>query len=556
MMKRAVIISAALMVSLLGIFASAQEEPFSVSSALGKHEGKTVLSVSFSVAKDHYLYADKISVVPSVGIKLKPKSIPKPKEKYDQVFEATVTVYDHDVKFEYHVEAKPGKPIQVEVNYQGCSGTLCYPPITRTFTLTSETESVQVATLEKKSPEVSSGNKPKVDEWEILAKDFKVIGRQAGYLNPKAFITFLDESKENEELGDDWLQSMFNKSGIWIVLAIALILLGGLSLNLTPCVLPMIPINIAIIGAGATAGTKRRGFALGGAYGAAMAVVYGVLGLFVVLTGAKFGVLNSSIIFNTVIAIVFIVLALAMFDVYSIDLSRFQGKIKTGSAHKGHFVTAFFMGGIAALLAGACVAPVVMSVLLLSTNLYANGKIIGLILPFLLGAGMGIPWPFLGAGLSFMPKPGKWMEHVKHIFGVIIIGFALYYGYQAVKLFMWNKPGNKRAVETVQSDSQKDNWHTSLPGALEIARQENKMVLIDFWASWCKNCLAMEKTFKDAGVKERLKECVNVKYRAEKMSDPETKRVLDYFHVPGLPTYVILKPELRIQESEFQRNNE
>ena len=77
-----------------------------------------------------------------------------------------------------------------------------------------------------------------------------------------------------------------------------LVLVGGLALNLTPCVLPMIPINLAIIGAGAQAGSRGRGFLLGSAYGGAMALVYGVLGLVVILTAGTFGTINSSPWFN------------------------------------------------------------------------------------------------------------------------------------------------------------------------------------------------------------------------------------------------------------------
>ena len=108
----------------------------------------------------------------------------------------------------------------------------------------------------------------------------------------------------------------------WVL---ALILLGGLALNLTPCVLPMIPVNLAVIGAGARAGSRRNGFLLGGLYGLAIAVTYGILGAFVVLTGSTFGALNSSPWFTLGIALVFVLLALGMFDVFHIDFSRFEG---------------------------------------------------------------------------------------------------------------------------------------------------------------------------------------------------------------------------------------
>jgi thiol:disulfide interchange protein len=124
----------------------------------------------------------------------------------------------------------------------------------------------------------------------------------------------------------------------------------------------MIPINLAVIGAGTQAGSRRRGFLLGGAYGAAMALVYGVLGVVVILTAGSFGVLNASPWFNTGVAVLFVVLGLAMFDAVTIDFSRFSSRVRVAGSSRGTFALAFGMGALAALLAGACVAPVVLQV--------------------------------------------------------------------------------------------------------------------------------------------------------------------------------------------------
>ena len=88
---------------------------------------------------------------------------------------------------------------------------------------------------------------------------------------------------------------------------------------------------------------------------------------------------------------------------------------------RGTFVTSFVMGTIAAILAGACVAPVVIQVVLFASNLYATGTTIALALPFVLGLGMAVPWPIAGAGLASLPKPGRWMIRVKQGFGVVIL---------------------------------------------------------------------------------------------------------------------------------------
>ena len=217
-------------------------------------------------------------------------------------------------------------------------------------------------------------------------------------------------------------------------LAILLIVLvGGIALNLTPCVLPMIPINLAIIGAGATAASRSRGFWLGAAYGSAMAFVYGVLGVIVILTAGTFGTLNASPWFNLGIAVLFVALALAMFDVFEIDFSRFSNALNP-AAGQGPFVLAFSMGAVAALLAGACVAPVVIQVVLFSSHLYASGTTIALGLPFVLGVGMAIPWPHRGCRPRVSAEAGAWMVRVKQAFGVLILVTAAYYGYEAYEL--------------------------------------------------------------------------------------------------------------------------
>jgi thiol:disulfide interchange protein len=301
-------------------------------------------------------------------------------------------------------------------------------------------------------------------------------------------------------------------------------------------------VNLAIIGAGSQAGSRSRGFLLGSVYGAAMALVYGVLGLIVILTAGTFGTINASPWFNLAIALVFVLLALAMFDVITIDFSSLAGNTRLGDKGRGTFLLAFTMGAVAALLAGACVAPVVIQVVLFSSDLYAKGSAVALGLPFVLGLGMAVPWPIAGAGLASLPKPGMWMVRVKQVFGVLILVMAAYYGYQGYSI-MSNRWVDPSQVASSVQEQLKSGWYGSLDEGLAAAKREQKPVLIDMWATWCKNCLTMDKTtLADGAVTSALANYVKIKFQAEDPDQPTVKAVMQRFKAVGLPTYVVLKP--------------
>ncbi len=448
-----------------------------------------------------------------------------------------------------------------KLQYQACDTKQCFPPssspVSIAFTVAPPNEAVtpqhqevfgtlhfgsgqqaQPAERAAQTPATPSAQVPESD-WKDLAADFVTIGTASGYLGQTDFLAFLDSAESGRARSQG---SPLADKSVWLV--VLLVVGGGLLLNLTPCVLPLIPINLAIIGAGAKAGSRSRGFLLGGAYGVGIALTYGVLGLVVILgISNTFGAINATPWFNAAIAAIFVLLALAMFDVFLIDFTRFQSRLGIQRKEGGSMAIALVMGGVSALLAGACVAPVIISTIVYAQDQYTKGHALALILPFLIGVGMALPWPFAGAGLSFLPKPGKWMVRVKYAFGVFILLFALYYAHLAYSLFSDRYLVDRAAVTDSARQMDQEGWETSLSKALADAKGANKPVFIDFWATWCKNCLTMNQTtFKAPEVVARLESYVKVKYQAEDPSDPATKEVMAHFGAVGLPTYVVLKP--------------
>jgi thiol:disulfide interchange protein len=446
--------------------------------------------------------------------------------------------------------------VPAKLRYQACDANLCYQPTTAEVAWiihevpasasaapdpahAREFASIKFGTGEKPGsprPQALTGvpATPQTAPGDVAILDeFAVAGATGGYQGPSDFLAFIRDAEAGVKA-----RGMFEGRGPLAILL--LVLVGGLALNLTPCVLPMIPINLAIIGAGAQAQSRGRGFLLGTAYGAAMAIVYGTLGLIVILTAGTFGTINASPWFNLGIAVLFVVLGLAMFDLLLIDFSKYSTRFG-GSGRRGSVMLAFTMGAVAALLAGACVAPVVIQVILFSSNLYATGTRVALALPFFLGLGMAIPWPIAGAGLAALPKPGMWMVRVKQAFGVFILATAAYYGYEAYSIFA-NRWVDPTAVASSAEQQLKAGWYASLTEGLATAKRENKPVLIDVWATWCKNCLTMDKTtLASEDVKRALSGYVKIKLQAEDPDAEPAKGLLQRLSQPGLPAYGILK---------------
>lgn len=509
------------------------KSPFEIMLAVNEvTEAYLDVQITVTVPEHHVIYAETFQVTPEAGSSLERRLLPQADHKPDPLDASRqVEVYAHTFTSRWHV-MPPHDGTKLRVTYQGCDDTVCFMPETHRFQFDAASASFVPDTGEAVVPDQSAVK----EGW---AEGFTMVSG-GGYMKTDAFLAFLDQAEgtavATAASGAGWggflrdPVAFFHVHGLMFTLV--LVLIGGVLLNLTPCVLPMIPINLAVIGAGA--GTRGRGFFLGTAYGAGMILVYGGLGWVILRSGLFFGALQSSPWFSLSVALIFVVLALAMFDVFVIDFTRFASQ-KGRSRHTG-VLAAFFAGALSALLAGACVAPVVLAVLLLAGTLYASGATEAQFLPFILGLGMALPWPFAGMGLSILPNPGMWMVRIKYVFGAFLVLLSAYYFYLAGVGFI---PSAQVAREGSITANDQAAWQEKIA----LARQLGRPVLVDFWATWCKNCTVMEQTtFKDDRVRKRLADYVVVKVQAEKPERSPAREMLHAFGIRGLPGFVVLTP--------------
>ncbi|MDD5482841.1 MAG: cytochrome c biogenesis protein CcdA [Kiritimatiellae bacterium] len=520
----------------LAFSAIAADESFLFDAVLVAGEaGETRLAVQAGIPAGHKLYADQFRVEAAAPYKIIPLSLPAPRKEQDVLSGGEKQVYDRSFTAVYLVENFTNGPVNIKISYQGCDQAVCFLPAEKKISLDPTRSPPELKTA---VVAMRAGNEH--PEWlSAFKRNYKIAAVRSGYMSARDFLSFLD-SPAKSKAEPDSIQKTWRSGRVWI--SMFLMILGGLALNLTPCVLPLIPVNLAIIGAGIRTASARQGFLRGMLYGLGIVLAYGGLGLATVLTGAQFGALNASGWFNLAVAAVFLILGLALLDAFMIDFSRFQNRFHLKKGQGMFFIP--FLGAVSALLAGACVAPVVIAVLLLATDLYAQGQAAGLFMPFFLGLGMALPWPFAGAGLSFLPKPGKWMARVKHVFAAVILLASVYYFYMGAKLLSagYNFPADAgRGAAALVRDA--DGKWLDFPEGLAAADREQKPVLIYFWATWCKSCRTMSATtLKYPLVEKRMNDFILIKYDAENPADEATKTILREFGVLGLPTFVVLSP--------------
>lgn len=431
--------------------------------------------------------------------------------------------------------------IPIEFTYQACNDMTCMPP-------NSVKDTILVEVVDKQT--------------QIL--------EQNGNIFSQIDLSYTSDSIDEAE---DSLAAQLESSGL--ILSLIFVFLGGLALNLTPCVYPLIPITVGYFG-GQSEGRTGKLFILGLVYVLGMSVTYSVIGVVTSLSGAVFGTLLQNPVVIIFIALVFVVLSLSMFGVYEFKLPD-SWVAKAGGAKSGT-LGALFMGLTMGIVAAPCIGPFVLG---LVTYVAAKGDpFYGFLMFFVLALGLGTPYLFLAlfsGKIKELPRAGFWMEAVKHIFGFLLIGMALYfigplipkeinvyilpiYGVLvALVLLFVDKNGNNikgfrifkyifalmvMAVSVyalIPSEKNSPAWQDFSEEKYEAALANNKKILIDFYADWCIPCKELDAlTFSDPRVIEETNDYAVFKVDMTQTMSEETEQIRNKFDIVGMPTVLLI----------------
>ncbi len=529
-------------------------------------------AVSVEVPALHLLYAGSTSVsFRDADLKMiDPETVPatskhKDGEEESEVYAAGIH------KWVFPASGKP--PFKVSVKYQGCSTKpyLCFPPAEQEIAVEGGGAGRTIDSTEK--PDAARPERP---ADKSAAKDTQA----------------MDVGKAAEANGKrrGFIGALIAEGGLLLFVGA---FIGGLLSTLTPCVLPLIPVTLAILGADASSG-RDKALRRSCLYVFGIVVMFTALASAAALSGKAFGgqILGNSFAM-LIFALFFFALSLSMLGLYEIALPQ-KLQMRLNSVGGGSDAGAFLMGLAAGFIAVPCTGPVLAVLLGLATLSGSPMFSIPLMASYALGFGM--PFLLLGVFAVKMPRSGPIMNAAKSLIGIAIMtiaGFALVIAVPSLKHLILGvssfssmlgpamillgiamgaihldghspricvkafkvigallvSAGILSAMEyrAQARDAASIAWNSSLEDALRISQNAGKPLMLDFTADWCAACKEMDATtFRDARVvSEIAANWIPARIDATRNS-PELDSILGRFKVQGFPTVVLISPSGKI----------
>ena len=369
----------------------------------------------------------------------------------------------------------------------------------------------------------------------------------------------------------DWLSDAVSRHGVFVGLLASFV--GGLALNLTPCVYPMIPVTMAFFG-GQRSGNVRHTALLASIYALGISLCYAMLGLLAAKTGVLLGSWLQQPMVLVGVASILVGLSLSMFGVFELRVPQALTR-RLGRASAGVW-GALGMGLVVGVVAAPCIGPFVLG-LLLFIGQTAN-PMIGFFLLFMLGLGMGLPYIVLGVAANravHLPKAGGWLVWIKKALGCVLLGLTLYFirpllparalgiavsvlllgsglylgwmertrvrgqSFRWVRRFVgsalviaavalaWPQPKAQPAIA----------WVPYSDAAFAQAHQQQRPILIDVYADWCLPCVELDHvTFRHPDVVEALRTIATFRIDVTREASPEAEALFERSDVYGVPT--------------------
>ncbi len=529
----------------------------------------TVARFRFSTPPDMYIQKPGFGVAlldageAGEGVQAEDVAYPPTGERYDEMLEETVEYWDGEFSVDLVLQIAPEVPrgdyeLTFLADFQTCSPGICLissERLTATLAVLPPEEAVEVA-LPAEAEQVPPEAVPPVESAETVTEAF---------------------AQHNA------------------LLAVLLAFVMGLGLTLTPCVYPLIPVTISLVGA--TSGRSRLdGLTRSLVYVLGISVTYSAAGVVAAATGGMFGAFLQHPAVYLVLAGLFVLLAGAMFGWYSFyftsqRLQRLQGRLHGRAGLAGIFLAGLLSGAVAT----ACIAPIVTAILFYVGH--QGNLLVGFGMFFALAWGMGTPLIVLGTFtglLEAMPKSGDWMVTVKHFFGLALLGVAVYFVGQSgllarptflllvagfllvISVFVgafdrltaetgaWLRVRKAAGLLLVAgaagallaaagegrfaalapphaAPTRQIEWVESEPEAVALAREQGRPLMLNFSARNCTACERMMRTtFRDPRVVGEAERFVMAKIDLSDQRDPEVRRMMGQYGIRGVP-FILLR---------------